>query len=570
MKDDTFLINAIFGVLDIGRVRNFSDLTADEKTLEVIRRFREIHTEFPAAELDEMGVIPEAAMKRLKQIGFFGLNIPAAYGGMGLSLQRYLRVTEEIVALNISLGFTSLAHLSIGTKGILLFGTEAQKEKYLKPAASGEMIFSYALTEPRHGSDAKSIETTAVLSPDGRHYILNGQKSYITNANYAGGLTVFAQMDPSTPGFMGAFIVETGWQGVTIGKDMPKMGLKASSTATIRFKNVHVPRENLLGKPGDGFKIAMTILNHGRLALGAGSAGTIRQALQDMKKRSATRQQFGVPIDSFELIQEKMVRASVNGYVASAMTAFTADMLNDDPLAPVAIESSHCKLFGTTRAWDTLYDALQVAGGAGYLATQPYEMRMRDFRVTTIFEGTTEIHSIYPALYMIRRLAKGLQAVSNSKGAQISFLFKSLFGRSRWRLHFNQKKMDRALREAASNARWISVMVHAVTLIFGKKIYAKEFLLRRIATLSLYLYGIMAVLARIEAARRAGREVAADLLLLDYFVEESRRQTTKGFGSLFSTPQERLNRKIAQNIRFSSLQGVGGDRQGTGLQPSKP
>ena len=181
MQDDTFLINAIFGVLDIGRVRNHSDLAADEKTLELIRRFQEIHAEFPAAQLDKMGVIPEAAMKRLKQIGFFGLNIPAAYGGMGLSLQRYLRVTEEIVALNISLGFTSLAHLSIGTKGILLFGTEAQKEKYLKPAASGEMIFSYALTEPRHGSDAKSIETTAVLSPDGRHYILNGQKSYITN-----------------------------------------------------------------------------------------------------------------------------------------------------------------------------------------------------------------------------------------------------------------------------------------------------------------------------------------------------------------------------------------------------
>ena len=445
MQDDTFLINAIFGVLDIGRVRNFTDLAADEKTLEVIRRFQEIHAEFPAAELDEKGIIPEAAMKRLRQIGFFGLNIPATYGGMGLGVQHYLRVTEEIVAQNISLGFTALAHLSIGTKGILLFGTEAQKEKYLKPAASGEMIFSYALTEPRHGSDAKSIETTAVLSPDGRHYILNGQKSYITNANYAGGLTVFAQMDPLTPGFMGAFIVETGWQGVTIGKDMPKMGLKASSTATIQFKNVHVPRENLLGKPGDGFKIAMTILNHGRIALGAGSAGTIRQSLQDMKKRSATRKQFGVPIDSFELIQEKMVRASVNGYVASAMTAFTADMLNDDPLAPVAIESSHCKLFGTTRAWDTLYDALQVAGGAGYLATQPYEMRMRDFRVTTIFEGTTEIHSIYPALYMIRRLAKRLQAVSNSKGAQISFLFKSLFGRSRWRLHFNQKKMDRAL-----------------------------------------------------------------------------------------------------------------------------
>jgi acyl-CoA dehydrogenase family member 9 len=549
MQADSFLINAVFGIPDLGRVRNFRDRATDEKTLAVIRRFQEINSEFPAAKLDEMGTIPEAAMERLKEIGFFGLNIPTAYGGMGLNLQQYLKVTEEIVARNISLGFTALAHLSIGIKGILVFGTAAQKEKYLKPAATGEMIFSYALTEPRHGSDAKNIETTAVLSADGQHYILNGQKSYITNANYAGGLTVFAQMNPSAPGFMGAFIVETGWQGVTIGKEMPKMGLKASSTAAIQFKNVSVPRENLIAKPGDGFKIAMTILNYGRMALGAGSAGTMRQSLQEMKKRSAARKQFGVSIDSFELIQEKMVAAKVNGYVTSALTAFTADMLMDDPLAAVAIESSHCKLFGTTRAWDTLYDALQVAGGAGYLATQPYEMRMRDFRVTTIFEGTTEIHSMYPALYMIRRLAKRLEKVSGSKGGRIYFLLKSLFGRTRWRLRFNQKKMDRALHEAAANARWIRLLVHAAIIIYGKKIYAKQFLLRRITTLSLYLYGIVAVLARIEAARRAGREVAADLLLLDYFVEESRRRSRKGFGNLFATPEERLDRKIAEGIR---------------------
>jgi acyl-CoA dehydrogenase family member 9 len=549
MQADSFLINAVFGIPDLGRVRNFRDRATDEKTLAVIRRFQEINSEFPAAKLDEMGTIPEAAMERLKEIGFFGLNIPTAYGGMGLNLQQYLKVTEEIVARNISLGFTALAHLSIGIKGILVFGTAAQKEKYLKPAATGEMIFSYALTEPRHGSDAKNIETTAVLSADGQHYILNGQKSYITNANYAGGLTVFAQMNPSAPGFMGAFIVETGWQGVTIGKEMPKMGLKASSTAAIQFKNVSVPRENLIAKPGDGFKIAMTILNYGRMALGAGSAGTMRQSLQEMKKRSAARKQFGVSIDSFELIQEKMVAAKVNGYVTSALTAFTADMLMDDPLAAVAVESSHCKLFGTTRAWDTLYDALQVAGGAGYLATQPYEMRMRDFRVTTIFEGTTEIHSMYPALYMIRRLAKRLEKVSGSKGGRIYFLLKSLFGRTRWRLRFNQKKMDRALHEAAANARWIRLLVHAAIIIYGKKIYAKQFLLRRITTLSLYLYGIVAVLARIEAARRAGREVAADLLLLDYFVEESRRRTKKGFGNLFATPEERLDRKIAESIR---------------------
>ncbi len=196
-------------------------------------------------------------------------------------------------------------------------------------------------------------------------------------------------MDPQHPGFMGAFIVETGWEGVKIGKDIPKMGLKASSTAAVHFKDVRVPKQNLLGSPGDGFKVAMTILNYGRLALGAASVGILNQAVEDMLKRSKNRIQFGRPIQDYELVQEKIVTARVNASVVSAITSFTAAMLDKNPLAPVAIESSHCKLFGTTRAWNSLYDAQQVAGGSGYLSTQPYEMRMRDFRVTTIFEGTT-------------------------------------------------------------------------------------------------------------------------------------------------------------------------------------
>jgi len=207
------------------------------------------------------------------------------------------------------------------------------------------------------------------------------------------------------------------------------MGLKASSTAPIQLKDVRVPVENLLGRPGDGFKIAMTILNYGRLALGAGAAGLMRRSLQDMVKRAASRKQFGVPINRFELIQEKMVRARVNGYVVEAMTEFTAAMLGQDPLAPVAIESSHCKLFGTNRAWDTLYDALQVAGGSGYLSTQPYEKRMRDFRVTTIFEGTTEIHSIYPALFTLRTLAKRIAAECPTTASRLKFLLKGMVGR---------------------------------------------------------------------------------------------------------------------------------------------
>jgi acyl-CoA dehydrogenase family protein 9 len=547
MSQKQFLADIYFGSLDMERLCSYGEEELAEQTKETISSYVQLSEKYPASLLEQAGVVPDELLKELKAIGFFGLTIPTAYGGLGLSLSQYLKAVEEIASRDLALAILSLAHLSIGTKGIVLYGNEKQKRKYLVPAASGEMIFSYALTEPMTGSDAKNIESTAVLSEDGNHYILTGQKTYITNANYAGGLTVFAQLNPGRPGYMGAFIVETAWDGVTVGKDMPKMGLKASSTAAIQLKDVRVPRENLLGQPGDGFKIAMTILNYGRLALGAGSAGAMNRSLSDMVKRSTSRKQFGVPISDFELVQEKMVRARVYSYVSSAMTSFTARMLVEDPLAPVAIESSHSKLFGTTRAWDTLYDALQVAGGSGYLSTQPYEKRMRDFRVTTIFEGTTEIHSIYPPLFVLRTLTKQMKAVCHSKTAELVYLVKGMFGRARWAPRFEERIMNRAARLARANARTIRWLLYAGLLFYGKKVSEREFFLRRITSLSLYLYGLLCILARVEAAKRMGKSVSKELRLLAYFVEEA-RQSRKCNKRLFPSGQELLHRKIVKDI----------------------
>jgi acyl-CoA dehydrogenase family protein 9 len=552
MNYENFLINTYLGSLDAGRLTRFREFEADETTRGIIQKYLELNSEYPPSDLEEKGTVPADLMEKLRRSDFFGLTVPREYGGVGLSLRQYLYIVESLVGKNMSLGILAVAHLSIGIKGIVLFGNEQQKRKYLVPAASGDMIFSYALTEPRTGSDAQNIETTATLSTDGLHYILNGTKTYITNANYAGGLTVFAQMDPHKPGFMGAFIVETAQAGVQIGREMPKMGLKVSSTASIQFKNVKVPKENLLGQPGDGFKIAMIILNYGRLALGAASAGMMKQSLQDMAGRSAARTQFGVPINRFELIQEKMVKADVNEYVTSAMTAFTAEMLEDNPLAVVAVESSHCKLFGTTRAWDTLYDALQVAGGSGYLTTQPYERRMRDFRVTTIFEGTTELHSIYPALFVLRTLNKRLQASATGRLSQLALLFKEILRRTRWPIAFNEKIMNRAARFAKSSARRIRLMIVFGLLIHGRSLGQKEFFLRRITTLSVYLYAIITVLASLEAARQSGRSIKSDLAVLAYFLEEARR-VRKLNRHVFPARQEKFHQMISAEI----LNGLG-------------
>jgi acyl-CoA dehydrogenase family protein 9 len=229
------------------------------------------------------------------------------------------------------------------------------------------------------------------------------------------------------------------------------------------------------------------------------------------------------------------------------MTEFTAAMLESEPLAQVAVESSHCKLFGTTRAWDTLYDALQVAGGSGFLTTQPYEKRMRDFRVTTIFEGTTEIHSIYPALYMLRKLAKWMQAETHGRLSQMWFLAKELLLPPRWNLRFDSRAMNRAKRFAWTNGVLLRWMLAAGLLMYGRKISDKQFFLRRITHLSLDLFGTLALLSRIEAARQKGRDVATDLHLLDYFISAAKNERrADGFWSAFR--RERFHARVAADL----------------------
>ncbi len=471
------------------------------------------------------GGIPRELLEKMAEAGFFGLSIDKKYGGLGLNFAEYLQVVAEMVTVDISIAMAFLAHLSIGIKAIQLFGTPGQREKYLRAAASGAMIFSYALTEPKIGSDAQHVESTAVLDESGGHYILNGRKAFITNANYAGGLTVFARLDPNRPGFLGAFIVETAWEGVKVGAEMPKMGLKASSTAAIQFRNVRVPAENLIGRPGDGFKIAMSVLNYGRLGLGAASTAVMEVCAKDMLERASSRVQFQVPIKTFPLVQEKIVRAKVYAAVGSAMDDFVAAALEEDPLLNVAAESSHCKLFGTTRAWDAVYDALQVAGGSGYLKTHPYEKRMRDFRVTTVFEGTTEIHSIYPALFGMRRVA-GLFG-NRSAAARIYGLARLAVSRPKWPVAFANRTMRKAVKEARACAGAVRRLMALGVLVHGKKISGGraadlEFLLRRITTISVYMFGILALLSRMAGKENSVRLAASDLEILDYFVEEAR------------------------------------------------
>jgi acyl-CoA dehydrogenase family protein 9 len=517
----------------------------DPRAENIISRYKEMIRNYSPAKLEKEGSIPDELMDGLKELGLFGLNISEEYGGVGLGLAGYLSVLRAMARTDMALALTPTAHLSIGLKGIILFGNEQQKRKYLTQAATGEMIFAYALTEPGTGSDAQHIQTTATLSEDGTHYILNGQKTYITNGGFAGGLTAFAQMDPEKPGFMGAFIVETAWDGVEAGNEIPKMGLKISSTTPIFLKDVKVPVENLLGKPGDGFKIAMTVLNYGRMGLGSASAGAMEQSLEDMFNRSTKRKQFGMPIREFELIQEKMVQTAVHSLASASMTAATASLLEEDHTGSLAMESSHVKLYGTTRAWDTLYEALQTAGGSGYLATNPYEKRMRDFRVTTVFEGTSEIHSMYPALHLVRDLGKRLKGMG--RASQFWYLVKHAYGSPGIDLSYSYPVMNRAVGTASELSRSVRKLVHMGLLKYGKGIVGREFLLRRVTNLSMSGYSLLATVAAIDTVQKTGQNISDKLKLLQYLTQEA-RETLRSQGRIEENELEKAHRKVFTDI----------------------
>lgn len=509
--------------------RDYGSSIDEAKVEKFMKAYGELVSQYPSEDIEKQGTVPEGLMQGMREIGLFGLLIDTKYGGLGFSISEYLRVVEEMARHDMALVLVPLAHLSIGLKGIILYGTEEQKQKYLSLAASGEMIFGYALTEPRTGSDAQHVETHAEKADDGSHYILNGTKTYITNANYAGGYTVFAQLDPENrPGFMGAFIVERNWEGISVGADMPKMGLKVSSTSSIKFKDVKVPAENLLAAEGDGFKVAMNILNYGRLGLVAASAGLMKQSVMDMIKRAESRKQFSVPIGDFQLIQEKITRTDAHALAARSMTYFTARMMEDDPLMNVAMESSHTKLYGTTRCWDGLYDALQTAGGSGFLSTHPYEKRMRDFRVTTIFEGTTEIHSIYPPLTVFRSWGKLLKSGAKSRLAVMTDLPRPRIAAS----PFDDDQLSRGVSLARKLEKHFRKLTSLGLRKFGKKVATREYFLRAMTSLNLAAFSILSTASMLDWQKRSGKGISkADRKRFEYLLEEGRLVLENSSGS---------------------------------------
>ena len=374
-----------------------------EALLDSVRRFvreRLVPAEEEVAETDE---IPPAIVDEMRQLGLFGLTIPEAYGGLELTMEEEVRVLFELCRTSPAFRSVIGTTVGIGSQGILFDGTPEQKEAYLPRLASGELIASFALTEPEAGSDAASLKTTAIRSADGSHYVVNGTKRFITNAPHAGLFTLMARTNPADKGAGGvsAFIVDAKSPGISLGRNDRKMGQRGAHTCDVIFEDCKVPAGNLIGGvEGRGFKTAMKVLDKGRIHISAVCVGVAQRMLDDALRYALERRQFGQPIAEFQLVQAMLADSRAEIYAAESMTVDAARRRDEG--RNVSTEASCCKLFASEMCGRVADRAVQILGGAGYVSEYGVERFYRDVRLFRLYEGTTQIQQLIIARNMIR------------------------------------------------------------------------------------------------------------------------------------------------------------------------
>jgi len=362
-----------------------------------------------AAHHDETGEFPHETIMRMGEQGFMGIEVPEEYGGVGMDTIAYVLALEEISKADASHAVIMSVCNSLYCYGILRYGTEEQKQKYLQPVASGEAIGAYALTEPQSGSDAGNMRVAASLSPDGFHYIINGTKSWITSGPVAKYIVVFAQTDPEAkPRHRGvsALIVDTEEPGFELGKTEPKLGIRASATCEIHFEDYKCPVEARLGQEGEGFKISLAVLDAGRIGIAAQALGIAEAAYEASVQYARDRQAFGQKIGHFQMIQQKLADMKCR-IEASRLLIYQAALAKEawkKTERRYTLESSIAKLYASETAMWVTTQAIQIHGGMGYSKELPVERYFRDAKVTEIYEGTSEIQRM-----VIARLETGLR-----------------------------------------------------------------------------------------------------------------------------------------------------------------
>jgi alkylation response protein AidB-like acyl-CoA dehydrogenase len=361
------------------------------------RDFAQSAIEPIAAYFDETGEFPIETVRQMGELGFMGIEVPEEYGGVGMDTIAYVLALEEISKADASHGTIMSVNNSLVCHGVLKYGTEEQKLNYLMPIASGKKIGAYSLTEPMSGSDAGTMRSWAKLSDDGSHYLINGRKSWVTSAPYADIIVLFTMTKPEKlHKGISAFLIETDKPGFSRGKSEPKLGIRASATSEINFDNYVCPVENRLGAEGEGFKIAMTVLDAGRIGIAAQALGIAEAALEKSVQYAQEREAFGSKIGQFQMIQQKIadMKCRVEASRLLIYQAALAKMKATNDGGRYTMEASIAKLFSSETAMWAATQAIQIHGGIGYSKELPLERYFRDAKITEIYEGTSEIQRL--------------------------------------------------------------------------------------------------------------------------------------------------------------------------------
>jgi len=531
-------------VMPYPRIPAVQQIELDE-TLAELRKFLDEHLD--AAEIDRQADIPRSVIDGLGRVGVLGMTAPKEYGGRGFSQMANCKVLEEIGRRCASTSVFVNAHHSIGIRALLLFGTHEQKQQWLPKLSSGEQLGSFALTEKEAGSDAANVQMQARPSEDGSHFILSGEKRYITNAAIAHELTVMARtpVSGSDKTAITAFLVTPDMPGFEILEArMPKMGIRGTATGRFALRDVKVPRENILGQMGKGLKVALTVLDFGRTTFGACCTGAAKTCLEMAIAHANTRKQFNKTLGNFELVKKKIARIAADAYAMEAMTTVTGSFI-DRGLEDYMLETAMLKVFTTERLWECINDVFQIHGGAAYMTDLPLERMMRDARINQIGEGANEVLTSFIALVGMRGPGMEFKEIYDTMMKPSRDGMSKAWAAGKNRLGATVRVPDVPVQseQLRPHARQLgrliwrfNVAVNRALITYREPILDMQLVQERIANAAMDLFASTCVLSRLDSeirfARRNGDAAAPDHSAADLFLRQSFRRVRGFLGAL--------------------------------------
>jgi acyl-CoA dehydrogenase family member 9 len=510
-----------------------------DRSLSELRQFLDEHLD--PAEIDRRADIPRSVIDGLGRVGVLGMTAPKEYGGHGFSQMANCKILEEIGRRCASTSVFVNAHHSIGIRALLLFGTHEQKQRWLPKLSTGEQLGAFALTEKEAGSDAANVQMQARPSEDGSHFVLNGEKRYITNAAIADVLTVMARTP--VPGKDGktsitAFLVTPDMPGFEmLEARMPKMGIRGTATGRFALRDVKVPKENILGPPGKGLKVALTVLDFGRTTFGACCTGAAKTCLRLAIEHANTRKQFNKTLGNFHLVQKKIARIAADAYAMEAMTTITAALI-DRGLEDYMLETAMLKVFTTERLWECINDVFQIYGGSAYFVDLPLERMMRDARINQIGEGANEVLTSFVALVGMRGPGMEFKEIYDTmvKPTRERGIAKA-WAAGKQRLGATVRVPEIPVHSA--ELRWFAnqlgrliwrfnVAVNRALITYREPILDMQLVQERIANAAMDLFASTCVLSRYDTelpfSQRNGNSSSPDQLAADLFLRQSFRR----------------------------------------------